>query len=541
MTSRVRRRGLAAALAVACFGPAPAQAARVVYAVAIGVNQPPAPAAGDPALARLRYADDDAVRYFQLFERFAADARLLAVLDPTTQRRYPGLARRASAPTLANLASVTAGWARRMAADRARGDEPVLYFAFSGHGVRGPDGTFSLALLDGGITRQLLHDRILAALPAAMVHLFVDACHAGGVVGVRGDGPFARELEGTAAPVSETEMDALLGATSLVRFPAVGALLASSVGEEAHEWSVVESGVFTHELLSALHGAADVNRDRRIEYSEVEAFIASANRAIRDPRALPRVVARPPALDRNALLIDLDDLAGGVRLEGDASPLGHFYIELDSGQRLLDAHLAAGLSTALALPPGATAFVRTATLEALVRGGRAGKVRFDQLRLVPRTDASRGSIEANYRDALFAAPYGRSYYEGYVDSTGASRVDFAADAVLAARAPEPHGAGRRRLAIGLAGAAGAALVTSAATGIAALAAKRDFDRTDRQRQAYAARDRFERYAAISTVSAAAALGAGLAAWLLWPNPAVTLEPDLGPGGTGASLVVGGRW
>jgi hypothetical protein len=516
MTSRVRRRGLAAALAVACFGPAPAQAARVVYAVAIGVNQPPAPAAGDPALARLRYADDDAVRYFQLFERFAADARLLAVLDPTTQRRYPGLARRASAPTLANLASVTAGWARRMAADRARGDEPVLYFAFSGHGVRGPDGTFSLALLDGGITRQLLHDRILAALPAAMVHLFVDACHAGGVVGVRGDGPFARELEGTAAPVSETEMDALLGATSLVRFPAVGALLASSVGEEAHEWSVVESGVFTHELLSALHGAADVNRDRRIEYSEVEAFIASANRAIRDPRALPRVVARPPALDRNALLIDLDDLAGGVRLEGDASPLGHFYIELDSGQRLLDAHLAAGLSTALALPPGATAFVRTATLEALVRGGRAGTVRF-------------------------AAPYGRSYYEGYVDSTGASRVDFAADAVLAARAPEPHGAGRRRLAIGLAGAAGAALVTSAATGIAALAAKRDFDRTDRQRQAYAARDRFERYAAISTVSAAAALGAGLAAWLLWPNPAVTLEPDLGPGGTGASLVVGGRW
>jgi hypothetical protein len=548
MRDRARARRLLAAAAglaavIACA--APARAARVVYALAIGVNQAPAAAGEGGPLARLRYADDDAVRYFQLFERFAADARLLTVLDAPTRRRYPGLVARAGAPTVRNLLAIAGDWARRMAADRARGDQPVLYLAFSGHGVRGRDGTVSLAMLDGGITRQLLHERVLAALPAAMVHLFVDACHAGSVVGVRGDG-LTRELDATTAPVSPREIDQLLDATSLARFPTVGAVLATSAGEEAHEWSGIESGVFTHELLSALQGAADVNGDRRIEYSEVEAFIASANRGIRDPRAVPRVVARPPPIDRNAALIALDQIETGLYLEGDASALGHFYVELDDGQRLLDAHLAPGLEAALALPPGRTAFVRTPTGEAALPAGRRGRVRIAGLRLGPPQIAARGSIEASYRHALFASPFSRSYYQAYVDRSGASPVDFAASAPRGATAAvEVRAGGRRRpAALALAGLAGAALAASATTGVLALVAKRDFDATEVQREAYDARDRFERYSAISAVSAAVAVSAGVAAWWLWPRApaAVSVDASAAAGQpTSVSLVVGGRW
>lgn len=55
-----------------------AQARGRTYAVAIGNNAPPA---GIESLTTLRYADDDATRYFQFFARFADSARLLSVLD----------------------------------------------------------------------------------------------------------------------------------------------------------------------------------------------------------------------------------------------------------------------------------------------------------------------------------------------------------------------------------------------------------------------------------------------------------------------------
>jgi len=136
-----------------------AAARTVAYAIAIGNNAPPT-----ASLPVLRYADDDAVRYHELFSRFADDARLLAVLDEQTQRRYPGLGAVAEAPTLVNLARVVSDYAGKMAADVKRGDRPVLYIAFSGHGFADAAGAF-LAMLDG----QLTHER-LASLSSKATH-----------------------------------------------------------------------------------------------------------------------------------------------------------------------------------------------------------------------------------------------------------------------------------------------------------------------------------------------------------------------------------
>src|SRR5262249_19585585 len=151
----------------------------------------------------------------------------------------------------------------------------------------------------------------------------------------------------------------------------VGVVIAATAGEEAHEWSRFESGVFTHEVISGLLGAADVNRDGQIEYSELAAFIAAANRDLTDPRAAPRVIARPPLRDRSWPLVAVDSLRDAVFLTGDPSAIGHFYLELDNGQRYLDAHLTTAAAR-IALPAHARVFVRTATREATIATGASG-------------------------------------------------------------------------------------------------------------------------------------------------------------------------
>ena len=399
-------------------GTAAAEGKHVAYAIVIGNNTPPSTGTRE-SLQPLRYADDDAVRYFQLFSRFA-DSHLLTVLDTQTQRRYPGMAAHSLPPTLDNLNHIVDELAAKMRADRQRGDLPDLYFAFSGHGARDDRGEPFLAMLDGALTQKTLYDGVLGRMPTEYTHLIVDACHAGGVVGVRGGGFFEHELETRRAPVTAAEVDPILQATPLARYPNIGVILATTIDQEAHEWSAIESGVFTHELLSGLLGAADVNGDLVVEYSEAQAFVAAANRDIKDPRAIPHVIARPPAANQHAALVTLPQLAGTRLVRGDASTLGHFYIELDDGQRYLDAHADGKTPIAVAVPDATAAFLRTDAGEATLP--LHGAITLATLVLdTARNVASRGSIDTAYRSALFASSYGRAYYQGFVDSGRSAR------------------------------------------------------------------------------------------------------------------------
>jgi hypothetical protein len=511
----------------------PADAGRdLSYAIVIGNNAPPS--AGTPEqLAPLRYADDDAVRYYQLFSRMA-DTRLLAVLDTQTQRRHPGLAGLAEAPSLANLDRVVGELAAKMADDRRRGDRPVLYFAFSGHGARDDRGEAFLALIDGALTQRRLYDDVLARMPTVFTHLIIDACNAGGIVGVRGRF-FDREANTRSAPATAADITPILEATPLARYPNVGVILATTLGQEAHEWSAIESGVFTHELLSGLLGAADVNGDQRIEYTEVQAFIAAANRNIKDPRAIPHVIARPPQLNQNVALVTLSSLRGMRLVRGNASALGHFHIELANGQRYLDAHVEPGASIALAVPDATLAFLRTDTREATLpaRGG----VQLAQLALGERTSASRGAIEDSYRTALFASDYGRAYYQGYVDSVGAVGVQFATNDRPSVDAPRDGARTKRRVALGAGVVAGALGITSIATGVVALKAKHDFENTNLQRPAEEARSRYARHGTIAVVTGVAALASGAVSYWLWRDSRMKLVPAAGSADAGLALEV----
>jgi len=482
-----------------------AAARTVAYAIAIGNNAAPA-----PALPVLHYADDDAVRYHQLFSRFAAEAHLLAVLDPETQHRYPGLAGSAELPTLANVARIITAYAGKMAGDLQRGDRPVLYLAFSGHGVADAGGAF-LAMLDGPLTRERLYGDVIGRVPAAYVHLIIDACNAGAVVGVRGP----VELDAQQVEVTLPERLAITEGAQRA-WPTVGVVIAATAGQEAHEWSRIESGVFSHEVISGLLGAADANRDHQIEYSELAAFVAAANRDIPDPRAAPHVIARPPPVDHSAPLIAIDALRDTVFLTGDASAIGHFYVELDNGQRYLDAHLAPGAAARIAIPARAHVFVRTATREAAIATRAGGTIVFDDLRFRALSVQDRGSVDLAYHDGLFRHAYGDAYYRGFVDSAGLPSVVFAAEAAPREPAMTPE----RRAAIGLAIVSGVAGITAITSGAFAYSARRDYDATDRQRDAHDASERYTRDLRIAIASGVVAAGAAAASYWLWPGRAV---------------------
>lgn len=498
-----------------CLAAAPALAATPRYAIVIGNNQPPAERND---LAQLRYADDDAARYADLFSRLGADVALLSVPDAETQRRHPQLAGRAQPPTLVVLRGVVERLLPRVSADLARGDRPVIYLVYSGHGALGlgPDAEAQLVLLDGGLSQRVLYDELLDRLAPAEVHLIVDACHAGAVVGARGDGFFARELDTRAVTVSSVPGPSPAPSFG-ERFPTVGVLIAASPEQEAHEWSQFEGGVFSHELLSALSGAADVNADRRVEYSEVQAFIASANRGIDDPRAVPRVIAHPPAIDHHRPIVALVDLAGSTVLSGPVGAWGHFRVELDNGLRFLDAHLAVGARLTLALPAGGTAFLRTDEQEASITLGPGRRIALGDLEFEASEVAHRGSLDQTYRRALFATPYDAGYYQGYVDSVGVLGVPFHAPLVRS-EAPAPAGPDRTASIVSLS-AAGVFLAGATFLGVQAWDARRDFAETRLLEPAEEARHRYELFGAGALVAAALALGSGLLAWALWPEVA----------------------
>src|SRR5262249_4236809 len=153
----------------------------------------------------------------------------------------------------------------------------------------------------------------------------------------------------SAQPVDVTDEDvqAYAARSTLARFPQVGAVLATASGVQAHEWDVYQRGVFSHELLSALRGGADVNRDGRIEYSEVSAFLGAANGEASDPRARLSVVVRPPALNRRAVLVDTTRLGAVFRLVGHGSELGQIFVEDELGNRVADFHPEPGHETTL--------------------------------------------------------------------------------------------------------------------------------------------------------------------------------------------------
>jgi hypothetical protein len=488
-----------------------------IYSIHLGVKAAPA----ESKLPTLRYADDDALRFYRFVRGFAQKAHLFTVLDEESQKKNPNITSDCMPPTRAALRRTLLQMKDMLEADRQAGFKVVLYLTYSGHGIQ-QAGRTQLTLLDGFLDRDWLEEHFLS-LPADTFHLMVDACHAEGLV--RDRGAILKEVNAESQTISPKKRTLLLDDDWLKRHPQLGALLASAADQKTHEWSRLESGVFTHELLSALSGAADVNADGEIAYSEVAAFVAAANRSIPDPRATIEVVSLPPRINYNTPILARRWIRTPSTLTGIPSGLGHFYLETERGVRTLDAHPEPFLPLWLLVPAGQSIWVRTADekLEASFSLKPGQSISFAAMQYQDSDQVTdRGSLEQSLRRGFFAEAYGAAYYRGYVDSRKEAGVSFKSSSQLYKKSTSDT----RAWSITSWTGSGLAFISAAILGSLAIKNHQDYLGTDIERQAQSAKDRRDNFTIMAVGSGLLCGGLAVLGWWLWPD-----EPEQSSGFT----------
>jgi len=387
----VRRAALVAAALAVWGGTARAEPARAGpagrvkrFAVVIGNNH-----SGRSDTRDLRYADDDAVAMHQLLAQAGVDSSLFVNLDAESRQLYPGL-RSAGRPRWSALrARLDRIEAEIRAAGRAGVHTSLLVF-FSGHGdVANGEGYVELE--DAHLSRTLLRSGILDRTSASEVHVVVDACRSYYLAFEKGAGGHRRRA--AAGPLVDRGR------------ARIGYVLSTSSDRESHEWEAFQGGIFSHEVRSALRGAADVDRDGRVTYAELGAFLAVANRGIRNARFRPDFVVRPPA-ELTDELLGWSGAAQALLL--DLPGQGHMVLEGPGGERVLDVHPLDGESLLVHLPGVRPLFLRRAdgdrefTIPA--QPGTA-TLRLSSLGAGPVRVASKGALHLAFSQ-LFSAPFG---------------------------------------------------------------------------------------------------------------------------------------
>lgn len=501
----MRRIGLLL-LPLVFFAP-PVHAATVLYSLAIGYNGVP-PQGRATGISELSFADDDALAVHELAKTVARRSIVLALPDRATQTRHSGSSP-ARPPSLAELRRALAELRADITTATRAGDEASVWFYYSGHGWLDEAGRASLTLADGALSQEVLYREVLPALPGRTVHLLIDACHAEALI--RSRDITAETEEVSAARVASASLRAHLG-----QLPHVGAVMASTSSTQAHEWDEYQTGVFTHELLSGLRGGADVNRDGRVEYSEIAAFLAAANRGVTDPRARLTTLVVAPALYPHAPIMNTRLATSEAHVHGPSRHLGRFQIEDKRGNRLVDLRAEPGFAFDVVVPADEPILLSNDEGEATVVASADQPVRLEDVALGRPQLRVRSAAAESMRRGLFAAAFGPSYYAGYVDNPASPMLPV--DLSLAgpagqAEAPSPRGhrtAAWSALAVG-----GASLAASGFFSVMAARAYGDFQNADLERTSADARTRYYTYGPAAIGMAAVTVVAGTLAYWLW--------------------------
>jgi len=323
---KTRRAALCALLPLLVAARA-AHADPVWLALAIGQEE------GGAGNARLRYAERDARRMYDAFTTLG---------DVLPSRAY--LVVNASADAVRQALKEIQGRTRELV---AAGREPILVVYYSGHA----DGQ---ALRLGATPLPHWELRaLLAAIPARLRLLVIDACFSGALI----------RLKGAAVEEPFALTDAAIEGQVI--------LTATGPGEPAQEWDALGGGLFTHHLISGLRGAADRDGDGDVTLFEAHsyAYDRTLSHSTRtrvgpqhptheiDVRGTGDLVLTHPGRRGSSLL-----LARGLS--------GRYVISTaDGGELVAEAEKRAGKPMRLALPPGryvvrkpAGRFVRTGVI-----------------------------------------------------------------------------------------------------------------------------------------------------------------------------------
>ncbi|MCA9667224.1 MAG: hypothetical protein KC503_16610 [Myxococcales bacterium] len=382
----------------------------------------------DNGVKPLRFADDDGARYYELFSRVSPNVSLLAVLDSDTARTHKRAASAARVPWARELRAAISRIRAAVERDNNAGRRTRFVFVYVGHGNVDKAGQGYINLQDVKLRRRDLFQQIIERVPANTVHLIIDACKSYFLVS---RGPTSAP---TSAPTGWRDdrsgrsygaaVRAFLARRTLESHPHVGVIVSTSGNEDVHEWSEFRSGVFSHQLRSALSGAADLNGDGKIEYSEIGAFIAAANRRVSYQAARLRPFLRAPPSARHATLMTLPSSARAPMLELGAAQGGRFVVEDERGVRTVDLNKARGSTVRIALAPRRAYYIRHGEREYRFSARGRGLVKLARLSFGPRRARPRGALEQSYRSGLFAVSLSRAFYEGYLAFSGLPSVRF---------------------------------------------------------------------------------------------------------------------
>ena len=488
------------------LGSRPVHAATALFSLAIGYNGVPTEARASGA-GILSFADDDALAVHELARTVARRSVVLTIPDRATQVLYPS-SREARPPSMAELRRALAELGGDIQRATRAGDEVAVWFFYSGHGWLDNAGRANLTLADGALSQDMLYDEVLPALSGRTVHLMIDACHAEAMIR-------PRDVTADTVELSASEVASASLRGRLAHLPNVGVVMASASSTQAHEWDDYQSGVFTHELLSGLRGGADVNGDGRIEYSEIAAFLAAANREVTDPRARLTTLVVAPKLYPRAAIVDTRGARNVARLQGQAHHLGGFRIDDMRGNRLLDLRVESGFVVSVIVPPGESILLSNPDGEATILTSADRATNIEELSFGKGRMRPRSAVGESLRRGLFAAEFGPSYYEGFVDSADRQMVPVElSPAGVRVTAETPPRTGQRSVAWSAFAVGTASLAAAGVFAVLAARAYGDFQDTSLERQSIAARDRYQLYG-VAALSAAAvtALSGGLGYWL----------------------------
>jgi len=392
--------------ALVCALPAQAVQTRH-FAVVVGNNVPAV------ELPALRYADDDAARLYEFLVAAGHTVRLLTVLDAETQSWMPGVVASSQPPTRARLLQALTALRTEMETAHTAGATVEFTFAFAGHGTGSADGG-AIHLLDGSFTREELMQFVVKDNPADFIHIIIDACDSYFMVASRGgeNYPDDRVDSGATAELVRSYLEG----DGPAQDARVGFLVSTNQAAQSHEYNGFRAGVFSHVVHSALAGAADANRDGRVEYTEVLAYAAAASQAIQDPRARLAIHGRAPPRDIHRAVMDLRSSTFTHFLRLGADVKGRVHVEDARSVSYADLHKPQGAEVLLALVQSSSYRVTQDDGEARIRirPDRPGAVRVETFQ--PVTTRTRGEDGTELRRELFSVPFDESYYRGYVAS-----------------------------------------------------------------------------------------------------------------------------
>ncbi|HEX6097703.1 MAG TPA: caspase family protein [Thermoanaerobaculia bacterium] len=230
----------------------------------------------DQSITDLDYATDDAVAVHSYYRGLGVPTeQVIELLDEN-----------------ATLANIKRRLGTELVKHASNPDDTVLIF-FAGHGVKEADS--SSADADGYSKYLLPYDanpadlfgsalsmeelsRILQRLRSERVVLIVDSCFSGAAGGRT---PFEPN-RARGVKISE-EFLTRIANTGKGRV----ILTASSSSEVAQESSAMRHGIFTYFLLQGLRGAADIDRDGRVDVDELYKFVSQKVIAATDGRQNP--------------------------------------------------------------------------------------------------------------------------------------------------------------------------------------------------------------------------------------------------------------